>query len=72
MKTPFWYNNRNSVAGVTMMKRIAPYLLLIAVCVSVSFADYIDGFITAGEYEYFVEWNSYNPPLIVEGGGRLD
>ena len=54
-----------------MMKRLLPYLLLIAVCVSVSLADYDDGFITAGEYEYFVEWNSYNPPLVVEGGGQI-
>ena len=54
-----------------MMKRIVPYLLLIAVCISVSLADYDDGFITAGEYEYFVEWNSNNPPLIVEGGGQI-
>ncbi len=51
------------------MKRIVPYLLLIAVCASVSLADYSDGFITAGEYEYGVEWFSYDPPLIVEGGG---
>jgi hypothetical protein len=51
------------------MKRIVPYLLLIAVCASVSLADYSDGFITAGEYEYGVDWNSYDPPLIVDGGG---
>ena len=43
-------------------------ILLYAYC-SFSFADYDDGYITEGEYEHFVEWDSYNPPLIVEGGG---
>ncbi len=32
-------------------------------------AGYTDGFITAGEYEYAVTWRSFNPPLIVNGGG---
>ena len=52
-----------------MMKRIVPFLLGFMVCSTLSLADYSDGFITAGEYEYGVEWNSYDPPLIVEGGG---
>ena len=51
-----------------MMKRIVPYLLLIAVCVSVSLADYSDGFITAGEYEYGVEVFNHDV-LVVDGGG---
>ena len=51
------------------MKRIVPFLLGFMVCSALSLADYSDGFITAGEYEYFVEWNSKNPPLIVDGGG---
>ena len=55
-----------------MMKRTVLFLFGLVICSSLSLADYSDGFITAGEYEYFVEWNSYNPPLIVEGGGRLD
>mgnify|MGYP000698694945 CR=1 FL=1 len=56
-----------------MMKRTALFLFGFVICSSLSFADYSDGFITAGEYEYFVEWFSYDPPLIVEGGGgRLD
>ena len=53
-----------------MMKRIVPFLLTVFVCTSVSFADYSDGFITAGEHEYEVRWSSSTPPLIVEGGGR--
>ena len=72
MKGLFWYNRgKLQLESIMMMKRIVPYLLLMAACVSVSFADYSDGFITAGEYEYFVEWNSKNPPLIVEGGGQI-
>ena len=56
-----------------MVKRIVTFLLGIMVCSSLSFADYTDGFITAGDYEFGVEWFSNNPPLIVEGGGgRLD
>ncbi|MBC8378583.1 MAG: hypothetical protein H8E62_05350 [Planctomycetes bacterium] len=51
-----------------MMKRILPIFLLVAFCTSVSFADYSDGWITAGEYEYHVVWTSSTPPLIVEGG----
>ena len=47
------------------MKRIALFL----VCASVGFAGYSDGFITAGEYEFGVTWRSYDPPLIVDGGG---
>ena len=54
-----------------MIKRIVPCLLLLAFCASVSLASIItdDGYLTAGEYEYFVEWRSYEPPLIVDGGG---
>ena len=47
-------------------------LILFCICLHISFADYDDGYITEGEYEYFVEWDSYDPPLIVEGGGGLD
>jgi hypothetical protein len=54
-----------------MMRRIALCLLL-AYCLSTSFAGYSDGFITAGEYEYGVTWRTYDPPLIVDGGGALD
>ena len=54
-----------------MMKRILPFFLLAAFSVSVSFADYSDGWITTGEYEYGVEWFTANPPLIVEGGGQM-
>ena len=53
-----------------MMKRMIPILLWLAIYSSLSLADYSDGFITAGEYEYGVEWFSNDPPLIVEGGGQ--
>lgn len=52
-----------------MMKRIVPLFLVMIVCASISFGGYSDGFITAGEYEYGVDWFSNNPPLIVDGGG---
>jgi hypothetical protein len=45
------------------------FLTGLMICVSPSLADYSDGFITAGEYEDWVEWTSSNPPLIVDGGG---
>ena len=51
------------------MKKMIPPVLLLLICVSACFADYSDGFITAGEYEYFVTWTSSTRPLIVEGGG---
>ena len=50
------------------------FLLLVLIsfctCLPVTFSDYEDGYITEGEYEYGVDWNSYDPPLIVEGGGQ--
>ncbi len=52
-----------------MMKRLLPILVGLTVCVTMSFAGYADGYITAGEYEYGVEWKGSNPPLIVNGGG---
>ena len=52
-----------------MMKRVIPFLLGLAICAAICLADYSDGFITAGEYEYGVDWFSNNPPLIVDGGG---
>ena len=53
------------------MRRIAP-LLLLACCTQVMFAGYSDGFITAGEYEFGVTWRTFDPPLIVDGGGAYD
>ena len=50
------------------MKRIVPFLLGFMVCSSLSLADYSDGFITAGEYEYGVRLFNHDV-LIVEGGG---
>jgi hypothetical protein len=52
-----------------MMKRVLPFLLGFTLSISICLAGYSDGYITAGEYEGFVEWSTYNPPLIVEGGG---
>ncbi len=51
------------------MKRL--WLILLGIClfVTTSNAGYLDGYITAGEYEYGVRWSGYDPPLIVDGGG---
>lgn len=45
--------------------------LLFTFCLPTVFAGYTDGYITAGEYEGFVTWRSYEPPLIVDGGGAV-
>jgi len=51
-----------------MMKRRVFLFLGLVICSSLSLADYSDGFITAGEYEYFVQLFNHDV-LIVEGGG---
>lgn len=51
-----------------MMKRMVLFLLGLVICSSLSLADYSDGFITAGEYEYGVRLFNHDV-LIVEGGG---
>ena len=53
------------------MKQLIPPLLVMTIFLSVSLADYSDGWITAGEYEGFVTWTSEVTPLIVEGGGAI-
>ena len=57
------------------MKKLFLLLVLFSFCtylpVSFALTVYDDGFITEGEYGYFVQWNSYDPPLIVEGGGQI-
>lgn len=53
------------------MKIRAIVFILLLQCLSVySFADYSDGWITTGEYEFGVIWINNNLPLIVEGGGQ--
>jgi len=51
-----------------MMKRMILFFFGLVICSSLSLADYSDGFITAGEYEYFVQLFNHDV-LIVEGGG---
>jgi hypothetical protein len=50
-----------------MMKRMI-LLLLFVCCLSITQAGYDDGLISAGEYEYGVNWLSGT--LVVNGGGR--
>jgi hypothetical protein len=50
-----------------MMKRIVLFLLTIGLPVYGGLAD--DGFLTTGEYIGSVTWRSFDPPLIVDGGG---
>jgi hypothetical protein len=49
-----------------MMKRIVLFVLF-TFCVSMAYAGYSDGLISAGEYEYGVNWLS--GLLVVDGGG---
>ena len=51
-----------------MIKRLLPIFIGLAICVTVSFAGYTDGYITTGEYEYGVELFNYDM-LIINGGG---
>lgn len=50
-----------------MMKRTVP-LLLFACCLPVVYAGYADGLISAGEYEWQVDW--LVGTLVVDGGGQ--
>ena len=53
-----------------MVRRLFPFFLLLAFSTSVFSGVADDGVISTGEYDYgIIEWTSYNPPLIVEGGG---
>lgn len=56
-----------------MMKR-ALLCLVFTCCFSTVFAGYSDGYLTADDgYEYgFITWRSYDPPLIVDGGGGAE
>jgi hypothetical protein len=54
-----------------MMKSIFPTFLF-ALCLPAVFAGYDDGFLTADDgYQGYITWRSYDPPLIVNGGGAL-
>ena len=53
-----------------MVKRLFLCSLLFAFSTTVFSGVADDGVISIGEYDYgIIEWTSYNPPLIVEGGG---
>ncbi len=50
------------------MKRMA--LFLLGVCSPVFGGVVDDGYLMAGEHDWFITWRSYDPPLIVDGGGQ--
>ena len=52
-----------------MMKRTLTVFLFTIICMPVFGGILDDNKITAGEYGYFITWRSFNPPLIVDGGG---
>ena len=54
------------------MKRILQFLMLIAFCTPAFGGILDDNKISAGEYDYFITWRSYDPPLTVDGGGALE
>ena len=52
------------------MKRLWQFLVLAVCCTPVFGGIADDGFITTGEYSLLsITWRSYDPPLIVDGGG---
>ncbi|MGH2271102.1 PEP-CTERM sorting domain-containing protein [Anaerohalosphaeraceae bacterium U12dextr] len=54
------------------MKRTAA-LLFFAFSFSIAFGGISDGFLTADDgYQGYITWRSYNPPLVVDGGGALE
>jgi hypothetical protein len=54
------------------MKRIA-WSILFLCCLPIAFAGYSDGFLTGYDsYQGAITWRSYDPPLIVDGGGALE
>lgn len=53
------------------MKRLLGLLMFAYISVSMSFAGYSDGWITAEEYEGHVSWTNSNQSLIVDGGGAI-
>ncbi len=52
------------------MKGMALFLLIVCMPAYGNLAN--DGYLTAGEYEWFVTWSNYQIPLIVDGGGALE
>ena len=56
---------------VAAMKRLLGLLMFAYISVSMSFAGYSDGWITAEEYEGHVSWTNSNQSLIVDGGGAI-
>ena len=52
------------------MKRNLVFLLMaLSIPAFGGLAD--DGFLTEGEHEWFITWRSFDPPLVVDGGGAL-
>ncbi|HOK67837.1 MAG TPA: hypothetical protein PK052_12320 [Anaerohalosphaeraceae bacterium] len=59
---PFW-------RSLGLVVRTVGLWALLCTSASISLAGYIDGYITAGEYESWVTWSSNTQPLVVDGGG---
>jgi len=59
------------ISEEAIMKRILGLMMFACISVSTSLAGYSDGYITAGEYEGWITWDSNTQPLIVDGGGAI-
>ncbi|MCE5186470.1 MAG: hypothetical protein LLF76_10125 [Planctomycetaceae bacterium] len=55
-----------------MMKRTPPLFMLVVLCAPVFGGVADDGVISTGEYAFSLTWRSYDPPLIVNGGGAYE
>jgi len=57
--------------GERTMKRMLQWFIVVVCSVPVLGGVASDGFLTAGEYDHgMITWRSYDPPLIVDGGGQ--
>jgi len=55
------------------MKRMLQWFIVVVCSVPVLGGVASDGFLTAGEYDHgMITWRSYDPPLIVDGGGACE
>ncbi len=55
------------------MKRMLQLFMVVVCSVPILGGVASDGFLTAGEYDHgMITWRSYDPPLIVDGGGACE
>jgi hypothetical protein len=55
-----------------MMKKVLKLLMLAVLCLPVWGGILDDNTISAGEYAFSLTWRSFDPPLVVDGGGAYE